>query len=237
MGHQLVVSLQSSIERVLERIATILPGLLALLVAVLLFTLVGWGLSVALRKLLDSLHFDERFGHRSTQLAEWSPTQTPTSLFVRIVFWALVVLGVAVGFEAFSASSNSVIAVGLLAYLPRIVGAVVILFVGTIIARFLSRSVLIGAVNMNLQYARLLSLGVKWLVLVLTAAMVLDHLHIGEAIVDLAFGILFGGIVLALALSIGLGSRDLVSRSLEKETVRPGPVNVESMPEERLRHF
>lgn len=237
MGNQIVISLQSSMERVLERIATILPGLVALLAAVLLFALIGWGLSWLLRKILNSVHFDERLGRGSSQLAEWSPTQTPTSLLGRTVFWALVVLGFAVGFEAFSASSNSMIAVGLLAYLPRIVGAVVILFVGTIIARFLSRTVLIGAVNMNLQYARLLSLGVKWLVLVLSAAMVLDHLHIGEEIVDLAFGILFGGIVLALALSIGLGSRDLVSRSLEKESVRPGPVNVETMPEERLRHF
>ena len=170
-------------------------------------------------------------------MAEWSPTQTPTSLATRVVFWVMVVLGVAVGFEAFGASSNSMIASGLLAYLPRIVGAVVILFVGTIISRFLSRSVLIGGVNMNLQYARFLALGVKWLVLVLTAAMVLDHLHIGEEIVDLAFGILFGGIVLALALSIGLGSRDLVSRSLERESIKTVPSNLETMPEERLRHF
>jgi len=45
--------------------------------------------------------------------------------------------------------------------------------------------------------------------------MVLDHLQIGGNVVELAFGILFGGIVLTLALAIGLGSRDLVSRSLE----------------------
>jgi len=237
MGNQILDSLQSSVARVVERIATILPGLLALIAAILLFALIGWALAWAVRRLLTAVHFDERFGRRSTQLAEWSPTQTPTSLFARIIFWACVVMGIAVGCEAFGASSDSMIAAGLLAYLPRMVGAVVILFAGTIVARFLSRSVLIGAVNMNLQYARLLSLGVKWLVLVLTAAMVLDHLHIGEAIVDLAFGILFGGIVLALALSIGLGSRDLVSRSLERETVRPGPVGVEAIPEERLRHF
>ena len=104
---------------------------------------------------------------------------------------------------------------------------------GNIIARFLSRSVLIGAVNMNLHYARLLSQGVKWLVLVLTAAMILDHLAIGGAIVDLAFGILFGGIVLALALAVGMGSRDLVSRSLEREAIRPN----ETMPDEQIRHF
>jgi hypothetical protein len=74
---------------------------------------------------------------------------------------------------------------------------------------------------------------VRWLVFVLTAAMVLDHLAIGGDIVDLAFGILFGGIVLALALAVGLGSRDLVSRSLERETSRPVEVPVE----EKLHHF
>jgi hypothetical protein len=53
---------------------------------------------------------------------------------------------------------------------------------------------------------------------VLTTAMALDHLGIGGKIVDLAFAILFGGIVLALALAVGLGSKDLVSRSLEQQT-------------------
>jgi hypothetical protein len=74
---------------------------------------------------------------------------------------------------------------------------------------------------------------VRWLVFVLTAAMVLDHLSIGGEIVDLAFGILFGGIVLALALAVGLGSRDLVSRSLGKEANRSTEVPIE----EKLRHF
>jgi hypothetical protein len=114
------------------------------------------------------------------------------------------------------------------------VGAVILLCAGTILARFLSRSALITAVNLNLHYARLLATGVKWLVLVLTGAMVLDHLDLGGAIVELAFGVLFGGIVLALALAVGLGSRDLVSRSLEKETTRAGDLHQE---EQRLHHF
>ena len=112
---------------------------------------------------------------------------------------------------------------------------------------------LIGAVNLQMQYARFLSLGVKWLVLVLTAAMVLDHLDIGGNIVALAFGILFGGIVLTLSLAVGLGSRDLVSRSLEKSgdprsSIHPVPdagfddptarsIPPHPKPAETLRHF
>ncbi len=91
----------------------------------------------------------------------------------------------------------------LFAYFPNLLAAILLLVAGSVVARFLARGVLIGAVNMNVQYARLLSVGVKWLVLVLTAAMALEHLGIGGKIVDLAFGILFGGIVLALALAVG----------------------------------
>ena len=112
-----------------------------------------------------------------------------------------------------------------------------ILVVGTLIARFLARSVLIGAVNAQLQYARFLSLGVKWLVLVLTAAMALDHLEVGGAIVELAFSILFGGIVLTLALAIGLGSREIVSRSLESQLERDRPTPPQPEPAETTSPF
>jgi hypothetical protein len=67
---------------------------------------------------------------------------------------------------------------------------------------------------------------------VLAVAMALEHLGIGGRIVFLAFGILFGGIVLALALAVGLGSKDLVTRSLSREASK---LQVES--EEPFRHL
>jgi hypothetical protein len=234
MWNQVGGTLSNSMAQAMGRFASLLPGILAFLVAVVLFSLIGWLLAWVVRRILIALHFDDRLGRGTEAVTEWSPRQTPAGLAARLVFWVFVVIGIGVGADAFGASSHSRIAEGLLAYLPRLIGAGVILLVGNIVARFLSRGVLIGAVNMNLQYARLLSLGIKWLVLVLTAAMALDHLEIGRQIVDLAFGILFGGIVLSLALSVGLGSRELVSRSIERETSRAAaPVQEE----EQLRHF
>jgi uncharacterized membrane protein len=236
MWNQVGHTLSNSMAQAMGRFASLLPGILAFLLAVVLFSLIGGLLAWIVRRILVSLHFDEKLGRGADAVTEWSPHQTPARLAARLVFWVFVVLGIAVGVDAFGASTNSNIASGLLAYLPKLIGAAVILLVGNIVARFLSRGVLIGAVNMNLQYARLLSLGVKWLVLVLTAAMALDHLQIGQKIVDLAFGILFGGIVLTLALSVGLGSRDIVFRSIERETMRAsGAPAVQE--EEQLRHF
>jgi hypothetical protein len=233
MWDQATQSLRDSMGRVITKIATLVPGLLALVLAVVVFTLIAWLLSYVVKRLLSAVKFDERTGKTGNTLSQWAPASTPSSLIARIVFWGCVVVGVLVGLTAFDASSTSLLAAYLLGYMPRILGALVLLFAGTIMARFLSRSVLIGAVNLNLQYARLLSTGVKWMVLVLTAAMVLDHLAVGGAIVELAFGILFGGIVLALALAVGLGSRDLVSRSLEREATRAAEPTIQ----EQLHHF
>jgi hypothetical protein len=116
---------------------------------------------------------------------------------------------------------------------PAGLAALIVLFVGNVLARFLGRSVLIGAVNLNLQYTRFLSVGVKWIVIVLAFAMALEHLRIAPGIVELAFGILFGGIVLTLALAVGLNSKDLIAKSVECDVQKGSSEAVE----DPLRHL
>jgi hypothetical protein len=249
MWQQVELALSQSAHRVLVKLASFLPGLVALLLAVIILTAIGAGLAALLRRTLIAAKFDERLAHNPIgPISDWSPANSPTALIARIVFWACFLLGCFIGISAFDSAypGDSQIFNIIVPYLTHSIGAVLLLIAGTVIARFLERSVLIGAVNAKLQYARFLSLGIKWLVLVLTAAMVLDHLQIGGAVVELAFGILFGGIVLTLALAVGLGSRDIVSRSLERTTTDlrspldhiPGDPDYKSpAPAENLRHF
>jgi uncharacterized membrane protein len=240
MLHHMSDALFQSLYRVLSLLIAILPGILAFFVSLGIFTLIGMALSALLRRGLGWIKFDDRLV-RERGNADWAPSNSPTALVARVSFWACVLLGLIIGVSAFDASYSTAatLPISLLPYLTRAVGAILILFAGNIIARFLARTVLIGSVNAQLQYARFLSLGVKWLVLVLTAAMVLDHLQVGGNIVELAFGILFGGIVLTLALAVGLGSRDLVSRSLESRAERYDhpPVPTPSASTDPVRHF
>src|SRR5580658_1402861 len=242
--HHMSQALHQSLDRVLLLLIAILPGILAVFVALVFFTLIGMVISAVLRRGLAWTRFDDHLA-RSRGNAEWTPATSPSALIARGSFWVCVLLGLIIGVSAFDASYASAATrpISLLPYLTHSVGAIFLLIAGSLIARFLARTVLIGAVNAQLQYARFLSLGVKWLVLVLTAAMVLDHLEVGGNIVELAFGIIFGGIVLTLALAIGLGSRDLVSRSLESHVERSnerGPVAHSASgpaPVETIRHF
>lgn len=221
MWNEVEQALNQSTTRIVTGVANLLPGLVALIVALVVSSVLAWIVGILLRRFLRGIDFDSRVARWGLSgLADWSPGKSPTSLIVRFVCWVIVLSGFLIGIAAFNATLTSRMVLKLFVYLPNLLAALVLLLVGNIAARFLAREVLISSVNMNLQYARLLSLGVKWLVLVLTAAMALDHLGIGGKIVDLAFAILFGGIVLALALAVGLGSKDLVSRSLERQSTK-----------------
>jgi hypothetical protein len=219
-------------DRVITSIANFLPGLLALVFMVLIAIVLAVAVRIALRRFLRTIEFDETVANWGfPEIAYWSPQHSPTLLIVRIVSWLIVVLGLLVGISALDAALTSALVLKLFDYIPNVLAALLVLAVGTFAARFLARSVLISSVNMRIQSARLLSLGVKWMVMVATAAMALEHLGIGGPIVTLSFGILFGGIVLALALAVGLGSKDMVSRSWEQQG------RTEERPEEHFQHL
>lgn len=97
-----------------------------------------------------------------------------------------------------------------LLYLPQLAVAVLLLWIGTVLSRFLSRGVLIAAVNNQVASPRLLAAATRTAVLLVTLAIVLEHVGIGRTVVLTAFAVLFGGVVLAAALAVGLGSKDIV---------------------------
>jgi hypothetical protein len=172
---------------------------------------------------LRGLDFDRRAEqHGFGAAADWSMVGGPSLLVARVVMWVILLAGLLAGLSALDAALPDAFARTIFAYLPNVLAALLIVVFGTILSRFLARAALIAAVNQRFPFASLLGGGVRWLVLLVAWAMAFEHLGIGRGILTLAFGILFGGIVLALALAVGLGSKEMVGRSLERHTREPG---------------
>ena len=221
MVEQFDRALRLATARIVESVANFLPGALVFLVLLVGTLVVALVLRYTLRRALTSLDFDRRAELLGISLAEWTPSRSASALVSSVLYWTVVALGLLLGLTALDAALPSQFALSVLEYVPHLLAALAILIVGGIVARFLARAILIGAVNMGVQYARLLSLTVKWLVLIVAAAMALDHIGIGRTVLLLAFGILFGGVVLAIALAVGLGARDMVSRALDPQLREP----------------
>jgi hypothetical protein len=233
MWEQVRQALIQSTLQFLTRFASMLPGLVALILAVLVSVIVALILAFVVQRLLSRLRFSERLVQWGFSSPSEPSTTNPVLIVSRTVAGLVILIGFLIGITAFDAEWTFRLAQDVLEYIPNVLGAALVFLVGGIIARYLARSVLIGAVNSNLQHARLLSLGVKWLVIVLALAMALEHLRIAPRVVELAFGILFGGIVFALALAVGLGSKELVTKSLAGDAKKP-PAEVLEDP---LRHL
>lgn len=226
-----------SVARVLHAIARITPGLLAMFLIVALTVAVALALRTGVRRLCERLGVDHR-------LREWglvapaSEGHTPPSkLVARFVGWTVLAFGFVAGLSAVDAATTSMLAARLLDYMPHVLVAAVILAIGIAGSRGVERGVLITAVNMGFPSARLVGRCARWLTVLLAVAIALEDLGIGGRVVPVAFGILFGGFVLTLALAVGLGSRGAVERALGKHFAG-GPHRLDDAPEEdRIRHL
>jgi hypothetical protein len=226
MWERVQTVLMEALARLGAVLAADLPGFVAMLLVLLVALVVAFAVRMVLRRGLGKLGFDRRAREWGlTNGHDVQPRHEPSWLFARGAFWFVMAAGVALALDVLGASTSTAVGHSLLAFLPRLVVGVLILLVGVGAARFLERSVLIGAVNLGSQYARHLSLAVKWFVLVLAAAMALEHLGVGGGLPSLAFGLMLGGCVLAAALAVGLGARDAVARALDRRPPQAGPAH------------
>jgi hypothetical protein len=67
--------------------------------------------------------------------------------------------------------------------------------------------------------------------------MALQHVGIGGQLPTIAFAIVVGGIALAVALAVGLGARDTVARTLEKDGRDERPAVREEKEDDRVQHL
>ena len=218
MWDQMQRIMSEATSRIGQSVAEFVPGILALF-AVLAGSVV---LAVIARqgtiRALTSVEFDRRAQQWGLgKLGEWSTAKSASSFVGRAIQWVVLVCGLLVALTALDAAMPSRFALSVFEYVPHVLAALIVLAVGSAAAQFFAQAVLIGAVNMQIQSARALSLSVKWLVLIVAASMAIEQLQIGRQILVLAFGILFGGAVLAASLAVGLGAKDAVGRAIERQ--------------------
>ena len=209
--------LMTSLREVAHRLALVAPRLLATVTLIL----VGWVMAAVARRLtvriLQAADLDgrcRRWGLTAT-LSRSGVRQPPTVLVGRLIFWTIFLVALLMGIEALEMPATAGLVAVVLRFLPNLIVAVLVMAIGWLLANFLGQAALIGAVNAQVAGAPLIAGAVRWLVLVFAGGAALTQLGIAREMVLLAFGIAFGGTVLALALAFGLGGKELAREILE----------------------
>jgi uncharacterized membrane protein len=104
----------------------------------------------------------------------------------------------------------------LFSYVPSVIGAVFVLIFGMILANFISSLIKIVASNTDLPRPDILGMVTKYAIILFTVTIFLKEIGLESILTGTSLDIIFAGIVLALALSFGLGGRDSAARYLDK---------------------
>ena len=199
-------------------LGAVLPSILAMLTLVALGALLGWIAGTLVTRLAHALDLDQRsrtWGLTSA-LARAGIYRPPSQVLRLIAFWGIFVIFATMGIDALAIPGAPGATGMLMRLLPRLLSALLILVVGWLAANFLAQAMLITAVNAGVLQARLLARTTRWVVLLFAVATALVEIGIGRDMVLIAFGVLFGGLVLALALAFGLNGRHVAREILER---------------------
>lgn len=204
------------VTTMLVTVASFVPQL----IGAILILLVGWifakilsGLS---QKILDQLKFND-FAAKvglADLLNKGGVGTTAVGLLSGLVYWALMLVVFAVVVDSIGLTVAAQLLGKVTSYIPNVVAAVFVALVGMFFANVLSGVVKTVAANTNVARAELLASIAKGGVLVLTTVMALDQLDISTIFVSGTFQIFFGAVCFALALSFGLGGKDLAAKVL-----------------------
>src|SRR6266852_3605462 len=213
-GQAILNALSNALSLVLTFIPRLLGFLVILLVGWLIAALVSKALTLLLRKVgFDRMYeriglsrFEQRMGVRMDS----------TGILGKIVFWFILLVFLLPAADALGVPAVSSILNQMVAYIPNVFVAILVLFLGalagTVVAdlvRGATASARMGNPNLFANIARFAIIG-------FAALIALEQLQIAPALINELFGAIVAAVAIAFALAFGLGGQETARRWLNR---------------------
>jgi hypothetical protein len=210
----LAVDYQGGIENAWSNVITFVPKLLAALLILLVGYFVAKVVAGILNKVLERVGFDrvvERGGVRQVLARS---KYDASDILAKLAFWTIMLLVLQLAFGVFGANPVSDLLRGLIAYLPNVFVAILILVIAAAIARAVTDllSNLLGTV----QGGQVLAKGAGVAILVFAIFAALDQLNIAPRIVTGLWYALLAAVVGSVIVAVGGGGIRTMQRYWER---------------------
>jgi hypothetical protein len=194
-----------------ESVVSTIPRLLAVSALLVFALIVAFVVARVLRAILNRIRFDALVSRSGIDrwMERLGVESPPADVIPRIVFWVLIFLFAREAATTLGLSEISEAIGQVMAYLPRIIAAFLILLVGGAVARMAGRAVESAGRDSGLEQARTLGRTVTGAGLFILVVMALTQLELDTELVRQVALVLLAGATLAVALSFGLGTRDV----------------------------
>src|SRR5215207_2205013 len=201
-----------SLRAGLDAFFAFIPQLVGAIVILIVGYIVAKVLQAVVSRVLKAVGFDgwmERGGIK--QFFDRAQTrETPATVLGKLVFWFVFIIAITMAADALGIRQVSVVLGQLIAYIPSIVAAILILILAALLANFLS-GIVRGATGSDL-----LASIAQYAIIVYAVFAAITQLGIAVELTAPTFLILLGAVGLAAAIAFGIGGREVARDILEK---------------------
>jgi hypothetical protein len=193
-------------------------GFLPALIGALLILILGWIISGLLAGLVErglkTLGFER--AAQSTGISGFieraGSSWTASAIVAEIVKWFIRLLAIQAAASILGLDQISQIVNAIMLWLPNLVVAIVIVVIGTLIAKFVSGLVRGSTSQMGFTNPELLATVAYYAIVVFAVMAAIDQLGIAETVVNTLFIGLVAMVVLAAGLAFGLGGQQTAAQ-------------------------
>jgi len=200
-----------AMEGIVQDILGILPELAGALTILILGWIIARVVSSILSKLLNKIGFNsiaEKAG--IADFLKRSGYKKDVSHVVgRLAYWTIMLMFLLSAAEALKLQALAETLQKAVAYIPNLIVIVVVVVFGALLAKMAGRLTRGAAASAGIDFADLLGSLATNLIMIAIAVIAISQLEIQSAVLDYAFIALMGAIALAIAITLGFGTRDI----------------------------
>jgi len=197
----MINEIQAGLGAALTMVLTFVPKLLAFLAVLLIGYFVAKALEKGTDAILERLGFDRLVERGGVKKALSRSRYDASTLLARIVFYIVMLFVLQLSFGVFGPNPVSAMIDDVVAYLPNVFAAGLIVVVGAAIAAAVAD--LVSAALGGVSFGKALATAASIAILVVTGFAALDQLNIAPAIVTGLFYAILAVVVGVLVVSVG----------------------------------
>jgi hypothetical protein len=210
-------TLMTSFRDAFSMILSAIPRILGFIVVVAIGWFVSTILARAVTGLLRAIKFDElaQKSGLADFLGKMGTGTDAAGVVAGLVKWLVRIVVLLVAFDVLGLPAVSDVMRQLLLWLPNLVVAIFVLFIGGIAARALGNIVRGATAESGFSNPETLANVTRTTVWAFAIVVAINQLGIATNLINTLFTGFVGALAVALGLAFGLGGRDLASRTLE----------------------
>ncbi len=191
------------------KVLEFLPNIAAALLLLVFGYLVAKAIGMVITKVLAKLGLDrltERSGVASAVQSTGIETSA-SSIIGKIVYWLIFLLFMIAAADSLGLPRVSDTINGFVQYLPKLVGALLVVIIGLFAAHLVRAAIETAAQGMQLDYGKPLGTLIYGLMVIVVVSLAIGQLEIETDLLNQVVSIVLFAIGAAVALSLGMGTR------------------------------